>query len=337
VRVVVTGATGNVGTSVLAVLQQAPEVTSVVGVARRVHDRLPFHGVEWHRADVGRSSLDTVLAGSDALIHLAWAIQPSHDEAALWRTNVLGTRAVLDSAARAGVRTVLYASSIGAYGEGPKDRPVDESWPVEGTPSSYYGRHKASVEWFLDGFEAANPEMRVVRLRPSLIFKPEAATEIRRLFIGNLVPRRLFRRDVLPGFPDPGLVFQATHTDDVARAYLLALLSDARGAFNIAADPVLDVQVVARLLEAEPFAVPLRLARLGAAASWRARLQPTAPGWIDMAARVPVMDSSRAIRELGWVPATTATDALAGLLDGLRDGTDFPTPPLARASIPIRR
>ena len=55
-------------------------------------------------------------------------------------------------------------------------------------PSSYYGRHKAEVERRLDRFEAEAPEVRVVRMRPGLVFKKEAAEGIRRLFAGPFFP-----------------------------------------------------------------------------------------------------------------------------------------------------
>ena len=65
---------------------------------------------------------------------------------------------------------------------------MDESWPREGTRTSFYARHKAAAEHALDEIE---PRTRVVRLRPGLIFKREAGTEIRRLFAGPLLPSPL--------------------------------------------------------------------------------------------------------------------------------------------------
>ena len=71
-------------------------------------------------------------------------------------------------------------------------------------------------------------------MRPGLIFKAQAATEIRRLFAGPFLPRAVLRPGLIPFVPDtPRLRFQAVHSLDVGDAYL----SDARGAFNLAADP----------------------------------------------------------------------------------------------------
>ncbi|HMJ03384.1 MAG TPA: NAD-dependent epimerase/dehydratase family protein [Conexibacter sp.] len=331
-RVVITGATGNVGTSVLAALADEPAVEEIVAVARRPA-KFGDSRVRMVAADITNVDLEPILAGADAVVHLAWSIQPSRDERALRATNVDGSRRVFDAAVRARVGTIVHASSVGAYASGPKDRAVDESWPTTGISTLFYSRHKAETERMLDRLERQQPGMRIVRLRPGLIFKREAATEIRRLFLGPLLPSPLVRRSLIPIVPDvPRLRFQAVHSLDVGDAYRRAVISDARGAFNIAADPVIDPAVLADLLDARR--LPLRSGMLRAAAdfSWRLHLQPSPPGWIDLALGVPLMDTNRARRELGWEPTTTATDALVELLDGLRDGADFPTPPLAAGS-----
>jgi nucleoside-diphosphate-sugar epimerase len=207
---------------------------------------------------------------------------------------------------------------------------VDESWPTEGIPSSFYSRHKVAQERLLDSFEREQPTIRVVRMRPALIFKAEAATEIRRLFAGPLLPTRLLRPGLIPVVPDvPGLRFQAVHSGDVGDAYRAALVSDARGAFNLAADPPLGPPELAALLRARRLRLPAAVLRAGAAASYALHLQPTEPGWVDMALAVPLIDSARAHTELGWTPAHRSTDALLELLEGMRTRADFPTPPLA--------
>lgn len=329
-RVVVTGATGNVGTSLVRLLSAEPAVTSVVGVARRRPD-LQLPKVEWAAADVSRDDLVTPFAGADVVVHLAWLIQPSHRLDVVEATNVAGTQRVLDAAAAAGAGAVVYASSVGAYSPGPKDRRVDESWPTDGVPTSFYSRHKAATERMLDRFEAEHPAVRVVRLRPGLIFKREAASGIRRLFLGRLLPRQLLRPTLIPLVPRTDrLVFQAVHTDDVAEAYRLVVVGDARGAFNIAADPVLDPDELGRILGARPVPVPAPALRVAADLSWRAHLQPTPAGWLDLAVETPLLDTTRARTELGWSPTRTSGEALRELLEGFADRASGPTPPLAR-------
>ena len=329
-RVVVVGATGNVGTSLVRALSADPAVTSIAGVSRRTPD-YDLPKVQWTAADVSRDDLSGPFAGADVVVHLAWLIQPSHRLDVLEATNVSGSKRVFEAAAAAGAGALVYASSVGAYSYGPKDRAVDESWPTEGIPTSFYSRHKAATERLLDRFESEHPNVRVVRLRPGLIFKREAASGIRRLFVGRLLPPQLLRPSLIPVVPRTDrLVFQAVHTDDVAEAYRLAIVGDARGAFNIAADPVLDPDELGRILGARQVPVPAKVLRAFADASWRAHLQPTPPGWVDLAIGAPVLDTTRARNELGWQPTRTSGDALRELLEGLADRASGPTPALAR-------
>ncbi|HET7574469.1 MAG TPA: NAD-dependent epimerase/dehydratase family protein, partial [Solirubrobacterales bacterium] len=249
-RVVVTGASGNVGTSVLAALAGEPQVTEVAGIARRVPE-VAMPKVEWIGADVVEDDLASLFEGADAVIHLAWAIQPSRDEALTERINVLGSQRVFDAVAAARVPALIYASSVGAYSPGPKDRAVDESWPVEGIPTSFYSRHKAATEGLLDQLERREPDLRVVRLRPGLIFKAEAASEIRRLFAGPFLPSFLVQKRLIPLVPDvPRLRFQAVHSRDVGEAYRRAVVREVSGPFNVAAEPAIGVAELRELLGA---------------------------------------------------------------------------------------
>ncbi len=336
-RVVVVGASGNVGTSLLDALAREERVESVLGVARRPVE-LEVPKVEWAQADVTSSELAPLFKGADAVVHLAWLIQPSRDPARLRRVNVDGSARVFRAVAEARVKSLVYASSVGAYSPGPKDRRVDESWPVAGVGTSFYGRHKAAVESLLDRFEREHPKTRVVRLRPGLVFKREAASGIRRLFAGPFVPSPLLRPELLRLVPDvPGLSAQAVHSRDVGDAYRLAVVGDARGAFNVAAEPVLDAHEVARAVGARTVRVPAAAARVAVAASYRLRLQPSEPGWIDLALNVPLLDTTRAERELGWRPQRSSIDALLELIEGMREGAGIETPPLASdAGGPLR-
>src|SRR3954454_2733349 len=239
-RVVVVGASGNVGTSLLHALAGDPAVDSIVGVARR-RPAMTFPGVDWVQADIRTDDLVSNFRGADVVVHLAWLIEPSRDQAELRSVNVDGSARLFRAVADAGVPALVYASSVGAYSPGPKDRRVDESWPTDGVPTSFYARHKAEVEGLLDGVERGNPPVRCLRLRPGLIFKRGAASEVRRLFAGPLVPSPLLHERLIPVVPDvPRLRFQAVHSLDVGEAYRLAAVGDARGALNIAAEPVLD-------------------------------------------------------------------------------------------------
>ncbi|MFC9553965.1 NAD-dependent epimerase/dehydratase family protein [Rhodococcus sp. NPDC056960] len=251
-RVVVIGATGNVGTSAVSALGAIPDVETVMAVARRP--------TEWTSpkttfvtADAATDDLRPVIRGADAVIHLAWLFQPSRKPAVTWNNNVLGALRVFDAVAAERVPALVYASSVAAYSPGPTDLKVTEDWPTHGWPGAAYPREKAYLERRLDAYEVRNSGIRVVRMRPGFIFKRESATSQRRLFGGPLVPGSLARPAAMPAVPLPDeLRVQILHTDDAAAAYVQAVLRPVHGAYNLATDPPVDRQFLGRLLPSTP-------------------------------------------------------------------------------------
>ncbi|GAQ60321.1 SDR family oxidoreductase [Streptomyces scabiei] len=329
-RVVVTGATGNVGTSLVRLLAEDERVGEIRGLARRVPDMAPAK-TDWSAVDLRAEQTDLVkeFEGASAVVHLAWAFQPTHDPASTWRTNVLGGIRVFEAVAAAKVPTLIHASSVGAYSPGPKDRAVDESWPTHGWPDAAYCREKAYLERALDSFEHEHPGVRVVRMRPAFLFKRESASEQRRVFGGRFLPGPLARPELLPFLPDvPGLRVQTLHTDDAARAYVLALHGEARGAFNLAAEPPVDAALLSEVLGSRPVRLPRAAVRSAVAAAWNLRLLPASPHLFDAVLRLPLMDCSKARDELRWRPERTAVEVLEEFLEGLRQGAGADTEPL---------
>ncbi|GAB3572362.1 NAD-dependent epimerase/dehydratase family protein [Amycolatopsis endophytica] len=335
-RVVVTGASGNVGTSTVQALSRDPGVASILGLVRR-EPEWTAPKLQWRATDLAEDQIRHLVRGADVVIHLAWLFQPTHDPAVTWRSNVLGAIRVFEAAAGEQVPALVYSSSVGTYSPGPKDRPVTESWPTHGWPGAAYPREKAYLERYLDGFEQANPDLRVVRLRPGFVFKREAASSQRRLFGGPFIPGSLARPSRIPLIPDvPGLRLQTVHSADIGEAFRLAALTDVHGAFNVAADPVIDPTALARLLRARTVPVPAWALRAAVAAGWYTHLVPASPGLLDTVLRLPIMDTTRARDELGWIPRHTGLDAIAEFLAGLREGAGLPTPPLAPDSAATR-
>lgn len=328
-RIVVTGASGNVGTALLRRLAEEPDV-EVHGISRRPPaDAPPYRGVRWTPVEIGRAGAEEVLRtafeNADAVVHLAWLIQPSRDERQLYRTNVAGSAQVFSAAVKAGVPHLVHMSSIGAYSPGSKDRRVDESWPVDGVSTSFYSRHKAAVEHMLNKFEA---DLLISRPRPGLILQADAGSEIRDYFLGSLVPKALFRHRI-PVLPLPrDLVLQFVHADDVADGLVRILEQRPHGGINLVADPVITPRALAEVLGGRHFTIPPKLMRSVASVTWGLRLQPTPPGWVDLALKSPLLDASRARTELGWQPKFDAQEALEALVLGMGQGREVPASPV---------
>lgn len=330
-RIVVTGASGNVGTAVVRALVANDAVDEVLGICRRPHDWHPTR-TRWVHLDVSTDELGPALAGADVVIHLAWLFQPTHDPNQTWQANVVGTKRLLAAVAAAEVPAVVVASSVGAYSPRSGLEPTDESWPTLGYAAAAYSREKSYVERMLDHHEALHPDRRVVRMRPAFIFQRSAALEQRRLFLGPFVPHALLVPGKLPLLPLPReLHLQALHADDVALAYTEAALRPVRGAFNLGTD-VLDPRGIAATLGSRW--VPLSAAVLNGAltAAFHAHLAPASPGLLELALRIPMLSSDRARSELGWSPSYDASGAIGEFLQGIRRGEDGPTPPLAAST-----
>ncbi len=334
----------DVGTAVLRRLAEEPVVTSVVAVARRVPRadgsstvRFPHDVATWRYADVAASDadqrLDAAFAGADVVVHLAWAIQPSHDRERLRRVNVEGTRRVVEAAQRAGVAHVVVASSVGAYSPAPyagdaRDTPVNEGWPVEGVPGSSYSEDKAAVETLLDDLD---PETGIVvsRVRSALVFQRDAGSEIALHFLGPL-GTRVLRRDPLPTVPLPdGLRLQVVHADDLADAYARIVVGRAPGCSTSLTPPCSQRRTwptSSRTARCAPCPTrrpgppsPSRGARdsrpsARAGSTWRCACPCSTPRWRRSCC--------------AWRPVDGAKDTLAELVDGIRAGAGTSSPPL---------
>jgi UDP-glucose 4-epimerase len=336
-RVVVTGASGNVGSAVVEALGAHSQVSSILGLCRRPHQWRPPR-TEWHWGDVAKDDLAPLLEGADVVIHLAWLFHPMRRPEVTWRSNVIGTSRVLEAVAAAGVPALVVASSVGAYSARRDLEPVNESWPTEGVPDAAYSREKAYVERLLDVHEHTHPGRRVVRLRPGFTFHERAATQQRRLFLGPFVPKSLVRPGRVPLLPLPvDLRLQAVETRDVAAAYVSAATGSATGAFNIAAEPILGPPELAELLHARWHPVPAGLLRGATRVAHGAHLLPTAPGLFDLLMQVPMMSVDRARTELGWAPTFDGAAAVRAFLLAGSGEDELSTPPLAHAtSGPLR-
>jgi nucleoside-diphosphate-sugar epimerase len=332
VRIVITGATGNVGTALLAALEPGHDV---VGLARRLPDTTaePYRRAGWRAVDVGVRGADRELTelfdGADAVVHLAWAISPERGDPPMWRTNDHGTRHVLAATAAAGVPHLLVASSVAAYGPAPRWEKVSEAWPCTGITSSAYSRGKAALETLLDRFEERHPEVGLARIRPCAILHRRAAGEFARWLLGPAVPAGIVGGHRLPVPLWTDLRAQVVHTSDVADAIRLILGARFTGPVNLAAPEVLDADALAGVLGGMRLPVPRPFAQVAARAAWLTGALPLHPGWLELADRAALADTTLAETALGWQPSYDAASALADLVAGLRSGEGAASPPLA--------
>ncbi|MFC7512061.1 NAD-dependent epimerase/dehydratase family protein [Streptomyces thermocarboxydus] len=333
VRVVVTGATGNVGTSVVRALAEEPEVGSVRGLARRIPDWSPPK-TEWAAVDVASDRFDLVreFAGADAVIHLAWAFQPTHDPATTWRSNVLGSMRVFDAVTRAEVPTLVHASSVGAYSPAPRiTRWTSRGRRTAGRTRRTAGRRRIWsgpwTSWSATGPASGGTDAARVPLQARV--GERAAAHLRRAVSAGAAgaPRPAA---VPAGHPRPS----AAGAPRTTRRRRTGWPCCPRSAGPVQPGGGADGGrgAAGRDVRHAPVRLPRAAARSAVAAAW-GPAAAASPHLFDAVLRLPLMDCTRARVELGWRPTRTATQVVEEFLLGMRQGTGENTAPLHGSAV----
>jgi nucleoside-diphosphate-sugar epimerase len=321
--VAVTGPTGTFGFGLVPLLQADDRVARIVGIARRPFDPAE-HGwtkMAYRQGDVRDApSLERAFEGADVVVHLAFLITGTASRATTREINVDGTLNAVRAAAAVGARRFVYASSVAAYGFH-ADNPVGmtEEWPVRPAEHLFYAQEKAELEHLLHDEIAAHPDLALYLVRPSIVVGPHTLGA-KDVLPGRLAPvgRRLAglvgRLPVPVPAPVPDVPLQLVHEDDVGRALVQCIVgAGPPGAYNIAGDGVLSARDVARALGVLPLPLPAGVVRTAAravAALPDLPFLPPATGWAEAVSHPSIMDTTKAKRELGWVPRHTGLEAL---------------------------
>jgi len=327
--VAVTGPTGEIGKPLLSELERRAGVESVVGMARRPFDPADegWGKVAYRRGDIlDRGALAALFDGADVAVHLAFAIFGNREETR--KVNLEGTRNVFEVAIKSGVKRLVYASSVAAYGFHPENpQPLTEDVPARGSEGFYYSRQKAELEEVLDEL-LDDSEVEAYVFRPCIVAGPRATMLIEQTVdavrVGDPVP--LLRRGVeklplvKPILPDPGVPLQLVHHDDVARAMAAAICGDGPpGAYNLAGEGKVSMSDIARALGWRAVPVPGPAVSVGTAAARRLTFASTRLEWATALDTPVLMDTTKARRDLGWQPQHDARETLEETVVGARE------------------
>jgi len=324
--VAVTGPTGEIGKPLMSELERRPEVGTIQGMARRPFDPAAegWEKVSYRRGDIlDRGSLAALFDGADVAVHLAFAIFGSREETR--KINLEGTRNVFEVAIKSGVKRLIYASSVAAYGfhlDNPQ--PLTEDVPARGSEGFYYSAQKAELEDLLDELLLGSAVDAYV-FRPCIVAGPRATMLIEQTVdavrAGDPVP--LLRKGieklplVKPLLPDPGMPFQLVHHDDVAQAMAAAICGDGPpGVYNLAGEGEVGIADIARELGWRSVPLPVPAVNAGAAAARRLTFASSKLEWAIALDTPVLMDTARARRDLGWNPRHDARETLRETVAG---------------------
>jgi UDP-glucose 4-epimerase len=325
-KYLITGGSGYIGSRLTDLLVQHAD-NEVVNLDIRA-PAVPRSRTRFVHMDIRDHGIAALIAQErpDALVHLAFVLNPIRDEHTMYDIDVNGTANVLDAAAAAGVPHLLVASSTTAYGAWPDNPvPIPEEHPVRGLPGYEYARDKTEIDRLCQLWAAQHPESTMTIVRPTIVFGPNVDNYIVRFWENQPFV-------VLPDGHDAD--WQYVHEDDVVDA-MSRLLSERRGGiFNLTADGTVKMSEAAAIAGKKVRKMPLKLYRRMASATWKLRLRnvEAPPGQIEFVLHPWIASNEKLKSELGWSPRYTSRETFEITMRA--KGLAPPATPGSEASVP---
>jgi UDP-glucose 4-epimerase len=297
-RYVITGGSGYIGTRLTELLSARDETERILNLDVRA-PATPWPKTEYVQGDVrNRAAMRELLERErpDALIHLAFLLNPIRDEARMYDIDVNGTQAVLEAASAAGVEQALVTSSGTAYGAFPDNPvPIAEDHPVRGQPDFSYARDKAEADRVCQLWAADHPDRVMTIVRPTIVFGPN---------VDNYISRSFENSAFLPVMDGVEGSLQLVHEDDVVAA--LSGLLDAKegGAFNLAGDGLMTYRESAELIGQRVREMSFRTVYRMYSLAWRlhAPRVEAPPGSLNFIHHPWVISNAKLKAAIGWEP-----------------------------------
>jgi len=301
--VLVTGISGNLGRGLASLLHKTDRV---IGVDRREFAGAP-KDLEVHNLDIRKRKIEDLFRRGDiqAMIHMAIVHDPRLSQEEHHSFNVLGTKAVLEYAAKYGVRKVVVLSSASVYGPQPgNDNFLTEESPLLGSQRFPNIRDLVEVDMYAQQYMWKHPDVETVILRPVHIVGPTVRN-------APSTYLRLGRPWTLAGF-DP--MVQLIHEEDVARALALSLRPGLRGVYNVCGPGELPLSAVLRELGRAPIPIPHLFARPLLDKLFQYRLAGFPSAELDHLQFLCTVDGSRYEREAVFRATFTLRETIRSVL-----------------------
>jgi UDP-glucose 4-epimerase len=309
-KIVVTGAAGYIAAKFLRKLNEQGGAGDVVGLDIKLPDN-PIEGVKYRIGDMLSPDWSTIIEeeNPDVLVHLAFVVDPMHDESLMHRINVEGTKNTFEAAIAAGVRHLLCLSSATAYGAfADNPLPLTEESPIRGDLCDFqYAKDKGILEHYCRDFARENPSCKLSIVRPVIVYGPS---------VENYLSRFIYAFPVVPLVGGGNTPVQFVHEDDVAGVMVRILEQELGGAFNVAGTEWMTLREVCRLAKRPAIAVPRSILKALITLLWKlgSHRVETPPSIIDFLEHPWVVNTDRVREELGYRMQYSSRDAVMEMI-----------------------
>ncbi len=302
--VAITGVSGYIAQRLLHRLESDDTVDRVIGIDV-VEPKTRFKKLEFHRLDVRDPQIADVITGAESVVHLAFILNPMQDEDLMRDINVEGTRNVLSAVEKAGVKKLIYTSSIVAYGARiDNDYPLTEDSPLRANIDFNYAEHKLEVEHLIQRWKESHPDVTVTILRFAIVFGPHVQNFISR----TLEAPRIFS---VRGYRPP---LQFLHEEDAAESLYFALTHDLDGAYNVCPDDEIPFDEILQTAGKKTLDIPQSIIFPMAKIGWKLGFLEAPAGEINFL-MYPAIMSNEKLRNAGFAPRYSSRDALSQAIE----------------------
>jgi UDP-glucose 4-epimerase len=329
-RYLITGGSGYIGSRLVELLADREDTEQIVITDLRAPS-VSRPKTSFVRMDIRDRGMQGLLETEqpDALVHLAFVLNPMRDEQTMYDIDVNGTDNVLQAASRAGTKQLLVASSTTAYGAWPDNPvPLTEDSPVRGMPAYEYARDKTEIDRMCQLWSGRHSDRIMTIVRPCIVFGPNVDNYIIRFFVNA---------PFIPLIDGVDMEFQYVHEDDVIDALTRLLVDRRAGIFNLTGNGTLNLSQAAAIIGLKTRRMPFGLYRRIASAMWRMRI-PRAeapPGQLDFS-RYPWIASNEKIkRELDWNPRYTSRETFEIAIRAKQAQTQAKSSEAAPQTVPV--